>query len=546
MTAAAEKGRSAAGGDIIAELVHQFSDRFAFYRELIQNSIDAGSMRIEVVLRHQPGSPKGLTTARIADWGEGMDRTIIERYLLTKFRSSKEGDLTKIGKFGIGFLSVFAPAPDLVVVDTGRNGEDWRLLFHPDLTYELLRATEPCEGTAVTLHKAMTADEYEIFAARSGEAVRRWCRHSEADVAFAAAAPDGSPPPLAKRVREEFVVDSPLQAEYRDEHTWIVAGLTRREPPAVGFYNRGLTLLESREALEPGVTFKVVSDHLEHTLTRDNVRRDRHFERILKRVSQLADGPLLDDLRGALETAARRPEPGADYECLLQHAMRLVAGGRLSSADYWFPTTRGACTGEEFQFAVARHGVVLWAEGADPVSEALEASGTPVLRMPEPQPATLLSAARSVVGTAGLQPAGRAFGVAVAPAEPEAGSATSVLASALQHLLRAADAQIQQVAHADLHGAVGDEPWALLPALGVPWPKGRTRLSPFAHGVPKLLCLNAAHHRVRVALQVAQRAPGLAALLLARMIAVSVGALTAQADRRLTEAALAHAPEQAG
>ena len=33
---------------------------------------------------------------------------------------------------------MFAPAPDLVVLDTGRNGEDWRLLFHPDLTYELL------------------------------------------------------------------------------------------------------------------------------------------------------------------------------------------------------------------------------------------------------------------------------------------------------------------------------------------------------------------------------------------------------------------------
>ena len=102
--------------DLLPDLIHQFSDPFAFYRELIQNSIDAGSARIEVRLRFTPGATRGTATAVVQDWGEGMNRQVIDDYLLTKFRSSKENDLTKIGKFGIGFLSVFAPEPGAVVV----------------------------------------------------------------------------------------------------------------------------------------------------------------------------------------------------------------------------------------------------------------------------------------------------------------------------------------------------------------------------------------------------------------------------------------------
>src|SRR5688572_21322462 len=101
---------------IVDELVHQFTDPFAFYRELIQNSIDAGSTRIEVSLTFRPGVTTGWCLAAVSDWGEGMNRKVIEGYLVTKFRSTKENDLTKIGKFGIGFMSVFACLPDAVTV----------------------------------------------------------------------------------------------------------------------------------------------------------------------------------------------------------------------------------------------------------------------------------------------------------------------------------------------------------------------------------------------------------------------------------------------
>ena len=254
------------------DLIHQFADPFAFYRELVQNSLDAGSARIEVTLRYLPGSP-GVATASVADWGEGMTRDTIERYLLTKFRSSKAGDLTKIGKFGVGFMSVLAPAPQLVVIDTGRDGEDWRVLLNPDLSYELRRAPEPVEGTRVTLHKEMTPAEYRDFATGSERALRRWCKHADADITFAAGDADGGAPGAPEAVREPFTVDAPYQVEHREEGTWIVAGVARGAPTC-GFFNRGLTLLESDEAMLPGVSFKIQSRYLEHTLTRDNVRRD--------------------------------------------------------------------------------------------------------------------------------------------------------------------------------------------------------------------------------------------------------------------------------
>ena len=165
--------------EMLRELVHQFSDPLAFFRELVQNAIDAGSQRVEVLLRFEPGLPRGIAIACVRDWGEGMTREVIETYLLTKFRSSKEKDPTKIGKFGIGFMSVFAPGPELVVVETGRGKEAWRLLLHPDHRYDLLRHPEQLQGTRVSLHKELSAPDYAAFARGSREALRRWCRHAE-------------------------------------------------------------------------------------------------------------------------------------------------------------------------------------------------------------------------------------------------------------------------------------------------------------------------------------------------------------------------------
>jgi len=520
--------------DLLRDLVHQFSDPFAFYRELIQNSIDAGSARIEVRLRFTPGAAAGTATAVVQDWGEGMNRQVIDQYLLTKFRSSKENDLTKIGKFGIGFLSVFAPSPDAVVVETGKDGESWRLLFRPDLTWELHDSPEPFEGTTVTLHKSMSAADYVELAARSEESVRSWCRHSESDVAFAAGGPDGAPPPEPAPVREPLAVDAPFQVEYREEGTQIVAGPSRANPPRVGLYNRGLTLMELEENLVPGVTFKILSRYLEHTLTRDNVRRDRHFDRAVDLVKRLSETKLLERLPGELKAAAGDPARAADHLALLSYATRCTS---LPPAELWYRSVGGAAAdGGAVQRTAAWAGAVLCAREPSPVTEAMEAEGRVVL-LGEPTDPAVRLAARACAPDGAIASAASRYIAARADTRPEA----QALARSAGELLALVGARVKAVMVGRVFGDVESEAAVRLQSA-----RGPTRLvdalaSPFKGGGGDLLCLNTAEPSVDASVALAARAPDLAALLLVRRLSVAAGALGEKLDHKLTERVLARA-----
>jgi molecular chaperone HtpG len=519
--------------DLLRDLVHQFSDPFAFYRELIQNSIDAGSARIEVRLRFTPGATRGTATAVVQDWGEGMNRRVIDDYLLTKFRSSKENDLTKIGKFGIGFLSVFAPEPDAVVVDTGKDGEFWRLLFRPDLTWELLESPDPVEGTTVTLHKALTASEYLQFAANSERSVRSWCRHSEADVAFAAGGPDGAPPAESALVREPLAVQAPFQVEYREEGTHIVAGPSPRHPPKVGLYNRGLTLMELEEDLVPGVTFKILSRYLEHTLTRDNVRRDRHFERAIALVKRLADTALLDRLRVDLKVAAGDPARAEDHATLL-----VFAASRLRPEELWFRSVSGvAVDGAAVRETARRAGAVLCAPEPGPVTEAIESAGGAVLLGVPADPVVEAAAHIFMPEVEAAVPAASRFVVARPDTRPEA----QALARAAAELLHVAGAKVTEVMVGRAFGQGAVELALRVEGAGKPTLAQEAGASPFKIGGPGMLCLNTGEPSVAAAVTLAARAPDLAALLLVRRLAVAAGALGEKLDWKLTERALAGA-----
>ena len=89
--------------DALDNLVNQFTNPLVFLRELVQNSIDAGTSRIDISIRFTPEPTKpehGIAEIRVTDHGEGMDEGIIDGQLTKMFASNKEGDLTKIGKFG--------------------------------------------------------------------------------------------------------------------------------------------------------------------------------------------------------------------------------------------------------------------------------------------------------------------------------------------------------------------------------------------------------------------------------------------------------------
>ena len=160
----------------VENLVTQFSNAHDCVRELAQNSIDAGSPVVEVWTEFQVAKGHvGAACLHVDDFGEGMDEKIIDDQLTTLFSSSKEGDLTKIGKFGIGFVSVFALRPRAVLVHTGRGGEYWEVLFHDDRSFSKTRIETPVEGTQVTLFvEADFARSRELVEGLRA-ALRKWC-----------------------------------------------------------------------------------------------------------------------------------------------------------------------------------------------------------------------------------------------------------------------------------------------------------------------------------------------------------------------------------
>jgi hypothetical protein len=304
---------SSVGGDpakqALGALVQQFSQRSAFVRELVQNSLDAGSGRVELTVEQQG---RRLRIA-LTDDGEGMDRATIEGYLLTLFRSSKEQDLTKIGKFGIGFVSLFAVEPELVVVDTARDGVHHRVIFDSDYEYTLAEVDEPFEGTRVTLFVRTWGDKARVLARELDDALNYWCRFAHAEV-WSEGLSDTWGWPLTE-VEHPFTVDAPVTVSVQEPGFRAVVGFAASTSPNVGYYNRGLTLLEGEENVLPGITFRVEAAHLEHTLTRDNVRRDAGFEGVIRRVRELALGPLRDKHVQAVQAAE------GDRATRLLHAM---------------------------------------------------------------------------------------------------------------------------------------------------------------------------------------------------------------------------------
>ena len=77
---------------VVGDLVRQFADPYAFFRELVQNAIDAGSGEIAVRVDYEHES----AVIRVDDFGEGMTRDIIENKLTKLFASSKDNDFTQI------------------------------------------------------------------------------------------------------------------------------------------------------------------------------------------------------------------------------------------------------------------------------------------------------------------------------------------------------------------------------------------------------------------------------------------------------------------
>jgi hypothetical protein len=290
-----------------SDLIEQFSEPLSCLRELVQNAIDANSGEVEIDFEYESvqtdGGGQGRMVLHVRDFGEGMDRDLIEGRLTELFSSGKDEDYTKIGRFGIGFVSVFALEPEVVCLDTGRSGEYWRVLFDGEGSFELLSREYPVEGTHVRIVKQMSRADFTAMRGRARNVVTYWCKHASIPVRVE-----------GKDIRESFDIESECTATYTEEGTRIVAGLVDSRDASYGYYNRGLTLEEGDEGPLSYVTFKIDSRYLEHTLTRDQVVEDENFHKAIGRLEELVETDLPARLMDQLEEAATLgPSPRHDY-----------------------------------------------------------------------------------------------------------------------------------------------------------------------------------------------------------------------------------------
>ncbi len=562
---------SRAGADeALTSLIGQFADPLVFLRELVQNSLDAASTRIDVDFsfaeaeagdvvtdapavesagkRRGKGKGKGkakkgrrrdgLMTITVSDNGEGMNEGIIDRYLLTLFSSTKEKDLTKIGKFGVGFVSIFAIEPELVVLETGQAGESWRLLFPADRSFEKLRLDEPCEGTQISLYKRVTRKEFVDLQARGRDTVAYWCKFAEAEILV-----DGKP------ISEDFAIDAELTVKHQAPGTELVLGFPKIGAGAaealagaesgsvaaqlrslVGFYNRGLTLVEGAElpgdahADLSGLSLRIKSRYLEHTLTRDNVRQDESYDKAIDLVRSQVEQVLRPRLVTHLEALAAHhsgvstgADPGApDLRTSLLYArLPAMSLGKNASRAAIIPTVEGEPVSmRELSKMKIPVGSVLSAPSSNALTRLLAERGVAVVRDLEGVVEHLRACDIAVMAADGM----------LHTAVPvEASAAAAALLVDVDKLLDRARARVKHLYLGDL-----DYPRSLVKGelyvrqeepFGLTQP-GRDDQPEFFGGARQLV-VNSEHKLVKQCLIIAVHSPSLAAQLLAQSIAVA-------------------------
>ena len=494
---------------VLGGVVQQFGQRMACLRELVQNAIDADTDRVDIRFDRDGG----FARIQVEDYGCGMSLEDIDIYLLNVFRSSKEGDLQTIGKFGIGFVSVFALQPRHVVVETSKDGEHTRIVIDHDYAIRYYQG-EPRLGTAVSMY--LDADDKRLAElARDGLAfLEHSCQYVDIELVLHAEAVGG-----AQQLNRPFDLDLPYVARWSEPGTEVVVGYG--DPaPGLCLMNRRLTLLREPRALLPGVSALVSSRHIEHNLARNAVIQDNKLERVMARVKALIDDTLFPMLLRDFQQAEAGPHPAKTLDVVVQ----IVANDRKPPYDALLdlPVVPVISDGEERRISLKR-ALTLAAGGAL----------VTVLDLDSESLAGQVARRFTVVRSTALWPIGEALGKLAGDelldADRDFGACLPVSLPIRARLLPLLDAARRWlptgliVEPVRLH-LPGTEPRLALrvETIGAVWRSGET-----PEGA--LVALQAAHPLTRALEALAHRRPALAGHLLTHALAVD-GVVPADAN----------------
>jgi hypothetical protein len=305
-------------------------------------------------------------------------------------------------------------------------------------------------------------------------------------------------------------------------------------PALVGFYNRGLTLVEGGElpgdAHEDlaGLSLRIKSRYLEHTLTRDNVRQDESYDKAVDMVRAQVGQVLRPRLVAHLEAlAAHHTGAGAaanpgrpDLRVSLLYArlpaMALAKSGSAKRAPI-IPTVEGEPVSvRELSKMKTPVGAVLSAPSSNALTRLLHERGIMVVR-----------------DIKGVVEHLRACDIAVMRADSMLHTALPVEVSATAAaLLVEVDKLLDRAKAKVKHLHLGDLDYPRSRVKGELYvrqeePFGLTRHGrddePEFFGGARQLVVNSEHGLVKQCLIIAEHSPHLAAQLLAQAIAVAEG-----------------------
>jgi|LNFM01.1.fsa_nt_gb hypothetical protein len=523
--------------DAVETMVRQFADPMAFYRELVQNSIDAGSTAIDVRLRYD--SDDESLSVSVHDDGCGMNLETIERCLLVLFRSSKDKDPTKIGKFGVGFFSVFAVSPKVVRVDTGTGPDGFRVELRPDFTWEVTESS-PRKGSTVSLQIPMRLNEARSFVERSLSALDRWCPHVEIALHVLSSVRGGE---VDKRIDRPFGIEGPVTQHSRGPAGTVA--ITVATDGRAAFYKRGILLYECPNTFLPGTSFKVESNKLVHTVSRDNVKRDAAFDTTIQTVRRACVELLVP---AAVQWARESLEAALSAD-----SVTVTGNERNERAAK--ATRSVADLATEFEATVP---VPLC--DPDPSSKSRVSNGDPTrvkfyARKPGLLTAALAASARPVLFTHALGEAhapflrGRIDPYAVDPhtryvaiAPRELSDTETDLAHKVEALLAAASIPLARVCQFDGHAAeslflaLDESALRAASSKGIVLDAGDAHTKLYALFSNRACAINGNHPTWRATVIAADNDAALAALIIARMIVLAAAKLDSARDRAIFEA----------
>jgi molecular chaperone HtpG len=383
----------------------------------------------------------------------------------------------------------------------------------------------------------MTAEELATHAELTKTALVRWCRYAQVPITFTSVNGYDGGEVVAINTALSVAGLASVRVTEGDETFAVAVGAPGS---FAGFYNRGLTLMESTEP-EPvleTIHFKIDSPHLSHTMSRDSIRRDDESRRLIERIRSLVTGPLAVELEARIAEAAVEAASAPTCEryaaLLAAHLTLPNVGNAAALALPLLEPLDGATT---ILLGEATHGErtpsgdpLLFADTSTPLTRAVAATGRAIVRH-----MVLAAVLRGALGD-DTEPAYVDSTFAYAR-ETQDHAEDEALLDELTRLLSAAGRTVARARIATFHGSSKDsscrvtrtsENEALLvagAALERRWAKDAT------------IFLNVEHATVRLARRRAKTDVAVAAQLLCRTILLDEGPLAAKVVDRLLEAA---------